>query len=473
MSLIPVIGLEIHAELLTKTKIFCSCANKFGEKSNTLVCPICSGMPGTLPMLNKEAFLLAVKAGLVLDCKINSKSSFDRKNYFYPDLPKGYQITQYYHPLCENGYIDINNKRFNIERIHIEEDAGKLIHEKRSTLIDLNRCGVPLIEIVTKPDFNSAEEVCLFIREISSRLKYADVCDARLEEGSLRVDVNISAKDENSSILGTRTEIKNLNSLKSVAKAIEYEFNRQCLILSKGEEIICETRRYNENSAKTESMRIKEKPSDYRYFPEPDIPAICISDDEINNAKKLLPKMPKERIEEYKELYGISEQDAVLLTNDKAISDFFEAVISEYRSPKTITKIILGYIFRNMNELKLKKIPLLPKNVANCAKLLDDKKITGNALSEIVALMFKNNDPPIEIAKKNNFLIKDNKEEIEKIVSEVLSKNRKAVNEYNSGKKKAFAFLMGQVIRNCEKGTNPKSVTKILENNLSTFSDNS
>lgn len=472
MSLIPVIGLEIHAELLTETKIFCSCANKFGEKPNTLVCPVCSGMPGTLPTLNKEAFLLAVKAGLVFYCKINNKSSFDRKNYFYPDLPKGYQITQYYHPLCENGFIALNNKKFNIERIHLEEDAGKLIHKNNSTIIDLNRCGVPLIEIVTKPDFRSAEEVCLFIREISARLKYAEICDARLEEGSLRVDVNISVRDENSSVLGTRAEIKNLNSLKSVTKAIEYEFNRQCSLISKGEKILPETRRYNENTGKTTAMRIKEKPSDYRYFPEPDLPKIYISEQKINEIKTALPEMPQVRISRYISEYGISECDAVLLTNDRAVSDFFEACLLIYMSPKTTAKIILGDIFRNMNEQKLKKIPLLPKNVAECAKLLDDKQITGNALSEIVKIMFEKEEAPYKIAVKNNFLIKENKAEIERIVIEVLSSNKKAVDEYNGGKKKAFAFLMGQAMRNCEKGTNPKTVTEILENILPTFSRN-
>lgn len=468
MKFIPIIGLEIHAELLSKTKIFCSCENKFGEKPNTLVCPVCTGMPGTLPVLNKKAVELAIKAGLILDCQINNYSSFDRKNYFYPDLPKAYQITQFYHPICENGHIKINNKKFVIERIHLEEDAGKLLHDKDISIIDYNRCGVPLIEIVTAPDFRSLDEVCDFVQEISLRLKYADVCDAKLEEGSLRVDLNISVMEENQNAFGTRAEIKNLNSLKSIKHAIEYETERQISLIQNSKKVLLETRRFDENTGKTISMRAKETKGDYRYLPEPDLPEIFISDIEIENIGNKIPTMPNERFLKYINEYKLTPNEAHLIIEDKLLSDFYDASVSYYASYKTICNIILNEINRyiNKNGRNFNDINISPINIAETAKLYDEKKITKRALSEIIDTMMKTGDNPKKIVESLNLLLKDNSINIENIVKAVLSDNSQAVKEYSQGNKKAFTYLMGQVMRNLGKGANPETVIKVLENQL-------
>ncbi len=471
MKLVPVIGLEIHAELLTKTKIFCSCENKFGNKPNTLVCPICSGMPGALPSLNKYSVELAVKAGIVLNCKINNKSSFDRKNYFYPDLPKAYQITQFYHPICTDGNVKINDKNIRIERIHLEEDAGKLIHNNKYSVIDFNRCGVPLIEIVTMPDFRSADEVCDFIRLISSRMKYAGICDSKLEQGSLRVDVNISMMEENSLKFGKRAEIKNLNSLKSIKQAIEFEIQRQTQLLENGKDVLVETRRFDEKTGTTVFMRAKETKGDYRYFPEPDLPEIYISDYEIDRLRLELPIMPDERLLTYINVYKLSKQEAELITEDKHLSDFYESCLALYPSYKTISNILLNEIkkFLNKKALDFSFVPFSPNDIIELSKLYDEKKITKNSLSEILAIMFESYDAPLKIAKNYNLLIEDNIDELSVIITKVLDENQKAVNEYLEGNQKIFAFLMGQVMRASKKGTNPSTVTQILNKKLLTF----
>ena len=468
MKFIPVIGLEIHAELSTKTKIFCSCENKFGEAPNTLVCPVCSGMPGTLPVLNKSAVELAIKAGLVLDCKINKKSSFDRKNYFYPDLPKAYQITQFYHPICESGFVFKNNKKINIERIHLEEDAGKLIHNKNTSIIDYNRCGVPLIEIVTAPDFNSANEVCDFINEICLRFKYADICDGKLEQGSLRVDVNISVMKENSTTLGTRAEIKNLNSLKSIIKAIEYETKRQTELLEKEISFDVETRRFDENTGTTVSMRKKESIGDYRYMPEPDIPELIINNSEIEALKNELPTMPSIRLEKYINEYNLSEQDAKLIVENKYISDFYDEALKSYPSFKTLANIILNEINRNLNVLGLSfcDLSIKPSLTAEVAMLYDNKKISKNALNEIIKIMLVSEKSPTEIAKEHNLLLSDNSDDIKKVTEETINENEKAVSEYLSGNSKVFSYLFGQIMRKLEKNSNPQTVKEILTSEL-------
>ncbi len=468
MNFISVIGLEIHAELLTKTKIFCSCANKFGEKPNTLVCPVCSGMPGSLPILNKKAVELAIKAGLVFDCKINNTSSFDRKNYFYPDLPKAYQITQFYHPICINGHVMINDKKINIQRIHLEEDAGKLIHCDDVSIIDYNRCGVPLIEIVTSPDFRTAEDVEKFVREISKRLKYADVCDAKLEQGSLRVDVNISVMEENSKVFGTRAEIKNLNSIKSITQAINFEIKRQSNLLLNGEKVELETRRFDENTGKTLSMRAKESVADYRYFPEPDLPSLYVSEDEISFIKKQLPQMPQERLSKYINVYKLSANEAELIIDDKFVSDFYDKAVSLYPSYKTIANILLIEVKRNLNQMEtsFESIPFNPSDIAEAAKLYDDKKITKSALGEIICLMFNSGEKPKNIAEKHNLLMLDNQERIENIVKKIIENNQDAVCEYLSGNKKVYTYLMGQVMRAAGKSTNPKAAAEILNKYL-------
>lgn len=466
MKFTCVIGLEIHAELLTKTKIFCSCENKFGEKPNMLVCPVCSGMPGTLPDINKKAVELAVKAGLIFDCKINNYSSFDRKNYFYPDLPKAYQITQFYHPICENGYVEIENKKIRIERIHLEEDAGKLIHDEKQNIsvIDYNRCGIPLIEIVTAPDFNSADEVEDFVREISLRLKYADICNSKFEQGSLRVDVNISVMEDGSKSLGTRAEIKNLNSIKSIKQAISYEFDRQTNLIINGKSVKCETRNFDEKSGKTYPMRKKERVGDYRYFPEPDLPNIYISDDEINKIKNYLPQMPCDRFIKYTNMYMLTAEDAKLLIEKKSISDFYDKAIEIYKSYKTIKNILLIEINRNLNDLQMsfEDIHFSPKDIAQLAKLYDENKITKQALSKIVMLMFNDSSSPIDIAQKHNLIMKDNKDVVNDIIKTVINNNTDAIIEFQNGNQKVFTYLMGKVMRIAGKSTNPNMVSELL-----------
>ena len=349
----PVIGLEIHCELLTDSKVFCGCQNEFGGSENTRVCPRCSGMPGTLPVLNQGAVRLAAKAGFATDCTVNNYSAFDRKNYFYPDLPKAYQITQFEYPICSNGHITVSDGTdIRINRIHIEEDAGKLVHDDYEgiSLADYNRCGVPLIEIVTEPDFRSVEQVQDFVEKIALRLKYAGVCDAKMEQGSLRVDVNISLMPYGSNEFGTRAELKNLNSVKSIERAINYEIQRQSDILDKGGKVIQETRRYNENHDDTKALRSKEEAHDYRYFPEPDIPPVYITDAELAEIKAEIPELPHSRYKRYTEDYKLTPDEAELIISSKEFSDFYDTAIKSYNNYKQISNMMLVEVNHLLND---------------------------------------------------------------------------------------------------------------------------
>ena len=470
MKYIPVIGLEIHAELLTKSKVFCSCQNEFGGDANTRVCPVCTGMPGAMPVINKNAVKLAVKAGLAFNCNVNEFSAFDRKNYFYPDLPKAYQITQFEHPICSGGFIDIEDKNFRIERIHIEEDAGKLIHDSETelSLADYNRCGVPLIEIVTMPDFSSADEVKSFVEEIALRLKYADVCDARLEQGSLRVDVNISLMEDGSDVLGTRAEIKNLNSFRSISKAISYEIKRQTEILSSGGIVVQETRRFDEDTGTTSSLRSKEEAHDYRYFPEPDIPPVVISEQEIASIKNEIPKMPHLRKEEYKKLYSLSDFDAGLIVSDIKFSDFFEAAAKIYGHGKEISKLMLGTLNKILNETgkSVSDAAFNPMQLAELVKMSTEEKISKNSAKNILEIMFVNGKNPMDIATENNMLMENNTDELFVLIKKVIDENPDAVNDYRSGNVKSFGFLMGQLVRAAGKGVNPQLAKELLSSEL-------
>ena len=364
-SYIPVIGLEIHAELLTKSKVFCTCSAEFGGDPNSRCCPVCTGMPGTLPVINQTAVEYAVKAGFALGCDINKFSVFDRKNYFYPDLPKAYQISQLERPLCINGIvpIEVNGKKKNIRvnRIHLEEDAGKLVHDDFNavSLADYNRCGVPLIEIVTEPDISSAEEAKAFFEKVSLLLQYAGVCDCKMEQGSLRCDVNVSIMKPGDKEFGTRTECKNLNSLKSIGRAIEYEIKRQSRLLDMGKRVIQETRRYNDNRGETTSMRTKEDAHDYRYFPEPDILQVNFTDEMLDNIKSSLPEMPHKRLDRYTEQYGLSEVDAKILVNQKTVSDFYDLAVGAYNNPKSIANFVIVELLRrvNLGEVTMESLP--------------------------------------------------------------------------------------------------------------------
>lgn len=467
MKYIPVMGLEIHAELLTKSKVYCSCENTFGGAVNNRVCPVCSGMPGTLPVINKEVVTFAVKAGLSLGCEINEYSAFDRKNYFYPDLPKAYQITQFEYPICSNGHVEVCGRNIRINRIHIEEDAGKLIHEEVS-LADYNRCGVPLIEIVTKPDFRTVEEVQQFVKEVALRLKYAGVCDARLEQGSLRVDVNISLMPEDADEFGVRAEIKNLNSVKSIGRAIEYEIKRQTEILEKGERVKQETRRFDEKSGATNVLRSKEDGHDYRYFPEPDIPPVKISKENVEKIRMSMSESPDKRLKRYIESYNLPEADARLIIEDKAFSDFYDEAVLKYKQYKAVSNMMLGELNRNLNNSgkEISDVGFLPDDMAELVNMSEKGIISKNAAKDVFKIMFETGKKPEEIAKENDFIMENNTEELEKLADKVIAENAEIVENYRAGEERVFGFLMGQLVRYAGKSANPKLAKEVLSDKL-------
>lgn len=470
MKYIPVIGLEIHAELLTKSKVFCGCQNEFGGGANERVCPRCSGMPGTLPILNQSVVAQAVRAGFALNCDINEYSAFDRKNYFYPDLPKAYQITQFFHPICTNGYIALKDTKIRINRIHIEEDAGKLVHDEYEgiSMADYNRCGVPLIEIVTEPDFRTIEEVQSFVSDIALRLKYAGVCDAKLEQGSLRVDVNISLMPYGSDVFGTRAEIKNLNSIKAIGRAIAYEIERQSEILDQGGKVVQETRRFNDNHGDTKALRSKEEAHDYRYFPEPDIPPVFLSRETISEIQKSMPMMPGERMEEYTEKFGLPQEDAELIIADRAFSDFYNAAVAICPEYREVANLMLGALNRCLNESgkTMEQLQFTPAELAELAQMSADGTISKNTARDILVILFAEGGKPRQIAEKNNWIMQNDTDGIEKIVDEVLAQNADCVSDYKNGNQKVFGFLMGQVIRAVGKSGNPKLCKDLMMKKL-------
>ncbi len=463
---IPVIGLEIHAELLTRTKIFCSCPNSFGGSENSRVCPRCSGLPGTLPVLNRDAVMLAVKAGLATDCTIHPISAFDRKNYFYPDLPKAYQITQFESPICSDGFILLQNKKIRISRIHIEEDAGKLIHDQENnvSLVDYNRCGVPLIEIVTEPDFRTAEEVQEFVHQIALRLKYAGVCDARMEQGSLRVDVNISVMPSGATRLGTRTELKNLNSFKSIGRAIAYEQKRQSELLAQGKRVFQETRRFNEQDGTTSSLRSKGEAHDYRYFPEPDLPPILLSEEEIDTVRKQLPEMPQQRFLRYTQTYGLPSEDARLLIEEKAFSDFYDQATAEFAAYRPTANLMLGELNRLFNDTgtSIEHVLFSPTDLACIIRLSESGSISKNAAKTLLGLLFHQGGDPEQLALENGLIMQQDPSGLKALIDQILAENSPQVEDYKNGNLKILGFLMGQVIRQGGSSINPKLAKELL-----------
>lgn len=466
-----VIGLEIHAELATESKIFCSCEQYFGGDANTRCCGGCSAFPGTLPVLNKQAIAYAVKAGLALDCDISLISAFDRKNYFYPDLPKAYQTTQFYQPICLNGKVQLQDGlQVRINRIHLEEDAGKLIHDDYHGLsfADYNRGSIPLIEIVTEPDITSGEQAKEFVEIVASRLRYAEVCTAKMEEGTLRCDVNISLKPHGSSTLGTRAEIKNLNSLKSIVRAVEYEIERQSDLLDRGKEVEQETRRFNENHGRTVAMRTKAEAQDYRYHPDPDIPILQIEQAEVDAIASLLPEMPESRLERYIQQYKIAPASAQIIVNSKYHSDFYDEAVRAYNKPEEIANLFVVELFRLMNDYEQDcKFKFSPQAFGRLVQMVEDNVITRAAQRTILEQMFLSGGEPDTIAKANNLVLENDVEGLEKAIAEVLSACEKAVQDFKGGNPKVFGFLMGQVTRIVGKATSPalikEKLTKALE----------
>lgn len=463
-----VIGLEIHAELATETKIYCGCKNEFGGEPNTHCCPVCTGMPGTLPVLNKAVVDLAIKAGLAMNCSITRYSKQDRKNYFYPDLPKAYQISQFDLPLCENGYIDIlvdgEKKRIGITRIHIEEDAGKLIHDDYSdtSIVDYNRCGVPLIEIVSEPDLRSPEEAKIFLETLKSILEYTEVSDCKMQEGSLRCDVNVSLRPEGTEEFGTRCEMKNVNSFSAAYRAMQFEEKRQAEVLDAGGVIEQETRRWDDVHGISTVMRTKEDAHDYRYFPEPDLIPMEISEEWIESIKATIPELPEARRARYTSEYGLPEYDATILTSSKAMADFFDACIKLEANPKTVSNWMMGDVLRVMKEKELETIPFTPEKLVSLISLIEKATISNQAAKKVLAQMFEEDSEPMAIVEKLGLAQVSDEGELMKMIEEVLAQNPQSVADFKAGKGKAMGFLMGQTMKVSKGKANPQVISKLL-----------
>ena len=464
-----IIGLEVHAELSTKTKIFCSCPTEFGGVPNTHVCPICMAMPGTMPVLNEKVVEYAVKAGLATNCEISRDSKNDRKNYFYPDTPRAYQISQYDKPLCEHGYIEIetnqNKKKIGITRIHIEDDAGKLNHNDLTggSLVDLNRAGVPLIEIVSEPDLRSAEEVEAYLKKLKSILEYIEVSDCKMQEGSLRADVNVSVHKPGEPF-GTRTEMKNMNSFRSIVRAIEYEVNRQIDVIEEGGKIYQETLRWDDVSGKTFSMRNKEDAQDYRYFPEPDLVAIKLSEEYIQNVKNNLPELPESRKQRYLEEYNLSEKDANIITASKYLSDLFESAIKVCNNPKAVNNWIISDISRILNETETEPIaiPFDGNQLGKLVILIDKGTISSSIGKKVLEELFENARDPEEIIKEKGWIQISDEGEIKSIVLKILETNPQSIEDFKAGKDRALGFLVGQAMKETKGKANPKMLNEMF-----------
>ena len=465
-----IIGLEVHAELSTKTKIFCSCPTKFGAAPNTQTCPICMAMPGTLPVLNEKVVEYAVKAGLATNCEISRNSKNDRKNYFYPDLPKAYQISQYDQPLCEHGYVEIDTKegkkKIRLTRIHIEEDAGKLNHDEFAggSLVDLNRAGVPLIEIVSEPDLRSSEEVEAYLRRLKSILEYIEVSDCKMQEGSFRADVNVSVRKKGDSKLGTRTEMKNMNSFRSITRAIEYEIDRQIDVIEDGGEVEQETLRWDDVSGKTFPMRDKEDAQDYRYFPDPDLVAIKLSEEYIENIKNTLPELPESRKERYLKEYGLSEKDANIITASKYLSDLFEGAIKVCHNPKAVNNWIISDISRILNETEMEpiEIPFDSKQLGKLIILIDKGTISTSIAKKVLVEMFEHPRDPEDIIDEKGWVQISDEGAIKEVVLKVLEANPQSIADYKAGKDRALGFLVGQAMKETRGKANPQMLNQMF-----------
>lgn len=464
-----VIGLEIHAELKTATKMFCGCKNEFGAKPNTLVCPVCLGMPGALPVMNMTAVEYAVRAGLAMNCKISSFSKMDRKNYFYPDLPKAYQISQYDLPLCTDGHveIDVNGKykRIGIERIHLEEDAGKLIHDAidHGSLVDYNRCGVPLIEIVSRPDISSPEDARIFLETVKTILEYTGVSDCKMQEGSLRADVNLSVRRPGEP-MGTRTETKNINSLHAVQRAAQAEAKRQAAVIRSGGRVIQETRRWDDARKESFPLRSKEEAMDYRFMPEPDLVPLVIGQEWLEEIRRSIPELALSRVKRYIDDLGIPRYDAHLITQSRFLADMFETAAAACGNPKLVSNWIMTDILRRINEDKdfLAASGLDGQNLGRVMLLLDKGEITPNSAKEILDILAREGGDPDAITEKKGMRVQRDQNLIARAVEEVIAQNPKAAADYRAGKEKSFSFLMGKAMAALKGRADPVQVRELL-----------
>lgn len=468
-----IIGLEVHAELSTKTKIYCGCSTEFGGQSNTHVCPICLGLPGSLPQLNKKVVESAIKAGLALNCSITKLGRMDRKNYFYPDCPKNYQITQDEYPICHDGYIEIelengDKKKIEIERIHIEEDAGKLLHTEAGTLVNFNRAGVPLIEIVSRPDLRSAQEAVLYLTKLKSILSCLEISDCKMEEGSLRCDVNVSIRRVGTEKLGVRTEIKNMNSFKSLEKAISYEYTRQVEQIESGEEMHQFTRRWDAETGRTQIMRSKEMANDYRYFPEGDLVTINISDSWIEEIRNTITELPFEKAERFIREYKIPKYDAMVLTLSMEMADFFDETAKISKDPKAASNWLMGDVSRLMNEkvLSVSELKFSPKMLSSIIKLINSGSISNNIGKKVLEEMFETGKNPDVIIEEKGLIQNNNEEDILKIVQKILGDNPKLVEDFKAGKKRALGFVVGLIMKETKGKANPIIVNKLVGQEL-------
>jgi aspartyl-tRNA(Asn)/glutamyl-tRNA(Gln) amidotransferase subunit B len=469
-----VIGLEVHAQLKTESKIFCSCSTRFGAGPNENTCPVCSGMPGQLPVLNARAVEYAVKMALAVDCTVNRRSLFARKNYFYPDLPMGYQISQFELPVAEHGHIDIQTdkgaKRIGITRIHMENDAGKNIHSSsdNASYVDLNRAGVPLIEIVSEPDMRSAEEAVAYLKNLRAILVYLGICDGNLEEGSFRCDANVSIRPFGQEEFGTRTELKNMNSFRNIQRAIEYEVGRQIDLVEDGEKIVQETRLFDVTKGVTRSMRGKEEAHDYRYFPDPDLLPLVIEEDRMEAWRAELPELPAARCRRYRDDLGLPEYDAAVLTAEKDVADYFEAALQEYGEAKKLSNWIMGEVMRELNDrgADLDACRLQPSELAKLVRLVDDGVISGNIAKNVFKELFETGgDPEAHVKAKGLVQISDTSA-IEGLVDEVIAENPAEVERFKGGEKKLTGFFVGQVMKKSKGKANPGLVNQLLARKL-------
>jgi len=470
MEFEAVIGLEVHAQLTTKSKMFCSCSTKFGAKPNSQVCPICMGLPGVLPVINRKAVEYALKLALALGCKINLKSIMARKNYFYPDLPKGYQISQYELPLAEGGAIEIEvngkKKKIRLVRIHMEEDAGKLIHDEKQpySYVDFNRTGVPLLEIVSKPDISSPQEAVAYLKTLRSIVRYLGICDGNMEEGSLRCDANVSVRPKGSKELGVKVELKNMNSFKHVERALAYEIKRQIGLLLEGKEVIQETRLYDEATQTTHPMRTKEEAHDYCYFPDPDLVEIQIEESLIDKLIKGLPELPNAKKERFIKEYQLTNYEANILTEEKTLADFFEEVVKYYPNSKAVSNFILTEVLRYLNRdnKDITETNLKPELLAELLQLVEKGTISITIAKQIFPEVYEKGIKPSKIVEERGLIQESSEEKLQKICKEVLEEHPKEVEKYKKGKKGVLGFFVGQVMKKTKGKANPKIVNKIL-----------
>jgi aspartyl-tRNA(Asn)/glutamyl-tRNA(Gln) amidotransferase subunit B len=473
-----VIGLEVHAELLTDSKVFCGCSAKFGAPPNQNTCPVCLGMPGALPVLNRRVVDCAIRAGLAAHCEIARYSRWARKNYFYPDLPKGYQISQYELPLCLNGYIEIQNdgaaKTVRLTRIHMEEDTGKNIHDAHgdSSLVDFNRCGVPLLEIVSEPDIRSPQEAGAYLRKLRTILQYLEICDGNMEEGSFRCDANVSVRPRGVTELGTKVEIKNMNSFRAVERALEYEIKRQAGVLGGGGRLVQETRLWDPDREVTRPMRSKEHADDYRYFPEPDLLPLVVGEEWVESVRRGLPELPDARRERFVQEYGLPAYDAEVLTQRKDVADYYEAAVRHYRNPKALSNWVMGDLLRIIRDRKLDTAlviqdwPVPPERLAALVELIDSGEISGKIAKSVFDEMVNTGKAPVQIVAEQGLTQVSDESAILGAIDAVLAANADKVAQYRSGKDKLFGFFVGQVMKATQGKANPQKVNELLRSRL-------